>query len=267
MSVKRLLVTADDFGITPEVNRAVVEAYRNGILRYTSLMVDRPGASDAARLAAENPGLGVGLHLELCAGDPEMWGLRYFVNPADRRRIEPEIRRQIEKLLSFGIKPTHADGHSNIHVHPSIFPILASLCREYGIPRLRLPGGEARVAVRYERKHALARLGIAAVFGLLGDGLRPYATGLCVPDRTWGLLRSGLLTEDYLLWLIDGLPDGLTEIYCHPSADPSSRVKDVPRPGHHTVSELDALRSPRTREALASRGIALQAEAGAPALC
>src|SRR5207245_2827877 len=157
---------------------------------------DAPAAAEAVNLAKQNPGLGVGLHLELCPGDPAAWGLRYFLSPAERRRIEPEIRRQIGKFLSYGLKPTHADGHCNIHVHPTVFPVLASLAREYGIPRLRLPAGEARLILGYERRQAAARLGLAAVFKLLGEGLRPYATGLTVPERTLGLLRSGMMTED-----------------------------------------------------------------------
>ena len=254
LPVKRLFVTADDFGISPAVNEAVIEAYRDGVLRYTSLMVKRPFAAEAVRLAKENPGLGVGLHVELCEGDPAAWGMRYFFSPTHRKRIEPEIRSQIEKFLSFGLKPTHADGHCNIHVHPAIFPVLGSLCREYGIPRLRLPGGESALSLAYDRREAAARTGAAAVFKMLGDALRPYASGLIVPERAFGLLRSGMLTEEYLLWLIRGLPNGLTEVYCHPSSDRGSGVTDRPRPGHHTVSELEALLSPRVKEALSAEG-------------
>ncbi|MBI3553301.1 MAG: ChbG/HpnK family deacetylase [Elusimicrobia bacterium] len=259
--MKRLIVTADDFGISPAVNEAVVRAYRDGILRYASLMVDAPAAAQAVSLAKENPGLGVGLHLDLCSGDPAAWGLRYFFFPADRARVEPEIRRQIEKMLSFGLKATHADGHCNIHVHPTVFPTLASLAREYGIPRLRLPGGEAWLCASFERRRVAARLAVAAVFRCLGDGLRPYGTGLAIPERTLGLLRSGLMSEEYFLWLIRHLPEGVSEAYCHPSSDPGSRVVDAPRPGHHTVTELEALLSPRVREALAEEGIGLEAEA------
>jgi hypothetical protein len=75
------------------------------------------------------------------------------------------------------------------------------------------------------------------------------ADGLVVP-RTWGLLRSGRMTEDYVLWLIKNLPDGLTELYFHPSADPSSAVVDGPQPTHQTITELQTLTSPRVREAI-----------------
>jgi chitin disaccharide deacetylase len=89
--MKRLYVTADDFGYSSAVNRAVIKAYREGVLRFASLMVDGDAAQEAVALAKEHPGLGVGLHLDLCRADPALWGLRYFFVPEHRRR---EAERQ-----------------------------------------------------------------------------------------------------------------------------------------------------------------------------
>lgn len=261
--MKELIVTADDFGYSRAVNAAVVKAYQSGILRYASLMVKGDAALDAVALARENPGLGVGLHLDLCRSNPALWGLRYFLNPADRRRIEPEISSQIEKFLSFGLKPTHADGHFNIHVHPMIFPALAGACRQAHIPRLRLPGGEAGLSLGFDHALALPRLGSAGLFATLGGFLRRKAAGLEV-CRTFGLLRSGMMKEDYLLWLVGRLPEGRTEIYFHPSSDPASVALDRPTPTHQTITELESLTSPRVRRALREANVRLAAEALAP---
>lgn len=256
--MRTLIVTADDFGISPSVNAAVVRAYREGILRFTSLMVLREHAEDAARLAEENPGLGVGLHLELCASAPAKAGLRYFFDPKARAGLEGEIRAQLDRLLSLGVTPTHVDGHINVHVHPVIFPALCRVAREYKVPRVRLPAGEFAVWRRYPgRDRTLHSLGLAAVFYGMGAWVKGAAEGLELPG-TWGLLRSGLMSEDYLLWLIENLPEGETEIYVHPSSDP----RDVPgaaspTPAHHSIRELAALVSPRVREALARLGIRL----------
>ncbi|MDE2038516.1 MAG: ChbG/HpnK family deacetylase [Elusimicrobia bacterium] len=262
MTTRSLIVTADDFGYDSAVNEAVIRAYREGVLRYASLMVDRPGAEEAARLARENPGLGVGLHLELCGDHPGLWGMRYFFSPSDRARIKPEIERQFDKLGALGISPTHADGHFNIHVHPVIFPLLRRSCERRGVPRLRLPGGELSACLGYRRDHALSRSGLAAAFGTLRAGLRPRRGNVEVPERTFGLLRSGTMTEDYLLWLIERLPPGETEIYLHPSARSGSEVEDVPTPTHHTLTELRSLLSPRVREALRQRGVVLRQKTG-----
>ena len=262
-SRKSLIVTADDFGYSNSVNEAVIRAYRDGILRYASLMVDRPGACEAARLAKQNPGLGVGLHLELCASSPAVWGARYFFSPSQRARIEPEISRQFDKFASLGLKPTHVDGHLNIHVHPVIFPKLCRLARERGVRRVRLPGGEAPLCLAYGGSGRLAQAGVAAVFGALRAWLKGRAGGLRVPESAFGLLRSGRMSEDYLVWLIERLPEGETEIYLHPSADPGSAVTDRPTAIHQTVTEFRGLISPRVRSALQRSGAALAQEAGA----
>ncbi len=255
--MKRLIVTADDFGFDAQVNAAVVQAFQQGILRFASLMVDFPGAADAVALAKANPGLGVGLHVVLCEDEPEKWGARYFFVPRHRRSIEPKIRAQIEKFLSFGLKPTHADGHINIQAHPVIFPILARLAREYGIPRLRLPAGELGLNRGFGRPLYKGRLVEAAMVATLGRGLRAVCRAPYVTARTLGLLRSGLMDEDYVCWLLGRLPEGTTEIYFHPTTNPATAVSGRPTPGHHTVTELRTLTSPRVRRALEESGAAL----------
>jgi predicted glycoside hydrolase/deacetylase ChbG (UPF0249 family) len=259
--VKRLIITADDFGASAEVNGAIVRAYQEGILRHASLLVDAPAAKEAAALAKENSGLGVGLHLDLCPGDlpnPTLWGLRYFFSPTWRRRLIPEIRRQVDKFLSYGLKPSHADGHINIHVHPVIFPALASLCRDYGIPRIRLPSGESVLCAAFEGRRFPKNWPHAFTFRALEFYLRAQVPlEVSIPDRCFGLLRSGLMSEAYLLWLLERLPDGTTEIYFHPSLDSTSALRDRPTPTHQTITEFETLTSPRVQEAIERLGIVL----------
>ncbi len=259
MSPKSVIITADDFGYSSDVNTAVVRAHREGILRFTSLMVLRPAAAEAAALAKENPGLGVGLHLELCADEPEKAGLRYFFDAKARAGVEGEIRAQFDAFMSLGLKPTHADGHINIHVHPVIFPALCRVAREYGVPRIRLPSGELSASLDYpaDADPVLPRLVLAGTFAAMRAWIRPAADGLEVP-RTWGLLRSGRMTEDYALWLLSRLPEGVTELYFHPCSDPASEAPaDRPNPTHQSITELRTLTSARVRAALTASGAAL----------
>jgi predicted glycoside hydrolase/deacetylase ChbG (UPF0249 family) len=257
--VKSLIVTADDFGYSSDVNTAVARAHREGILRFASLMVLRPAAAEAAAMAKDMPGLGVGLHLELCADEPEKAGLRYFFDAKARAGVEGEIRAQIEALLKLGIKPTHADGHINIHVHPVIFPALCRLAKEYGIPRVRLPGGELSANLDYplDNDPIIPRLALAGTFAAMKGWISGAAKGLEVP-RTFGLLRSGRMSEDYMLWLLKNLPEGATEIYLHPCADPSTMVVDRAMPTHQTITELRTLTSPRVKAAIDAAGISLR---------
>ncbi|MBI5246120.1 MAG: ChbG/HpnK family deacetylase [Elusimicrobia bacterium] len=253
---RRLIITADDFGDTPGVNAAVLKAYREGVLRFASLMVLRPAAAAAAEIAKEHPGLGVGLHLELCAGAPGKAGLRYFFDSKARAGLEGEIRSQIEALLKLGVTPTHIDGHINVHVHPVIFPAVCRLAREYSIPRVRLPSGEWEALKGFPGAETAGTAFLAGVFGTMGSWVGCAAAELDVP-RTWGLLRSGIMKEDYVLWLLSRLPEGTTELYFHPTTDERLRATDVPSPSHQSVTELETLMSPRVRRAIEDGDIEL----------
>lgn len=282
---RRLIVTADDLGVSPEVNEAVLLAHRGGILRFASLMVNEPFAREAAeRARRECPRLGVGLHLVLCSGrsalgpgavpelvdasgrfpeDPVRCGLRYFFRPGLAGPLEREMRAQFERFLAFGLPPGHVDGHLNVHAHPVVFRLLARLAREYGFTRVRLPGGEAVVSFGFSARPWKQFLE-APVFSLMRRYLlRGGVAGLEVPERVWGLLRSGLMGEAYVARCLGRLPVGTTEMYFHPSADPASAVSRRPTPTHRTVTELETLLSPRLRLLLEREGIELVEAGGA----
>ena len=267
--MKRLIVTADDFGASSFVNEAVIRAFKEGILRFTSLLVDGPAASEAVKLARENPGLGVGLHLELgtVLHSPMVSGLGYFFLKKWRASLDFEIKRQIEKLKNFGIIPTHADGHTNIHIHPVIFPALLRACQKHEISRLRVPAGEYHLGRLYLKKIPFLNKMEYAAFGILGPYLKKQAKKIApeieILPRCFGLLRSGRMTEEYVLRLLENLPEGDSEIYFHPSLDPKSRVTgDFPTKTHQTITEFETLTSPRILESLKRLDISLSQRGG-----
>lgn len=116
-----LIVNGDDFGMSSGVSRGIVDAHRRGILTSTSLMVDRPGAEEAASLARELPDLSVGLHMELegqAAADP-------------RAALETQLRR-FEQLM--GRAPTHLDSHHDVHRGPEMLPHVLETAERLAIP-------------------------------------------------------------------------------------------------------------------------------------
>jgi len=273
--VKALIVNADDFGFSPEVNAAVLHAYREGILTSASLMVAEPHASEAARIARENPDLDVGLHAVVCRGrsvlphaeiapvvdaagqfpqNPVMAGLRWFFARDLHRRLAAELRAQVERHLELVGYLNHIDGHLNFHVHPIVADILVDLAVEYKVPCLRLPRERITVTMRLRRDHAARKLVEAIIFRTLSRRTRRLMRerGLKSTDWLFGLHQSGHLDEDYIVAVIESLREGATELYFHPALD----VGGTP-PAASAQIEAEILRSPRVREALGRSGVAL----------
>lgn len=261
--MKRVIITADDFGAAREINDAVELAHREGVLRAASLMVGAPATEDAIERARRLPNLAVGLHVVVVHGRPLLpadrvpdlvdaggkfltdlvrAGVRFFFRPRVRAQLAAEIRAQFEAFAKTGLTLDHADAQSHMHVHPTIFALIARIGREYGLRAVRVPrepfGGTRSIDVWL----TLMRL-------------RARRAGLVCNDYAFGLNEAGKLTEARVLEILDRLPDGVTEIFLHPAtgtfegADPGTE-------GFGWTQELDALTSPRVRDAIASGGIA-----------
>ncbi|MFN8625128.1 MAG: hopanoid biosynthesis-associated protein HpnK [Candidatus Binatia bacterium] len=275
---RRLIVSADDFGMSAGVNAAILAAHRNGILTDASLMVNAGASAEAVALAHGTPRLAVGLHLVLVHGRssaashdiPDLVdrggmfrnhsvaaGMRYFFLPRVRAQLETEIRAQLENFLATGLSLSHVDGHLNIHMHPTVLAILLRLARPYGIHAIRLPREPWRLSLRLDRRERRRKLVEAAIFAALSRYAAPRlaAHGIRHPDQIFGLHQSGHLDERYWLGVLAALPAGVTEIYSHP-AHLDADVRRWRPPSYEAEAELAALTSDRVREALAAAGIA-----------
>jgi len=140
--MKKIIINADDFGYRTQINKAIIYAHKNGIVKSTSMLVDREAFNEAVLLAKENPTLGIGLHIDLDkffniehgTGIVKGW-INNKVPTKDILRIE--IKRQIEKLLSTNIKIDHFDSHHHTHLNVDVLPIVIELCREYNVKKIR----------------------------------------------------------------------------------------------------------------------------------
>jgi hopanoid biosynthesis associated protein HpnK len=289
VSVRRLVVGGDDFGAATEVNAAIVRAHRGGILTSTSLMVAGDAAAEAVALARDNPRLGVGLHLVLVQGRPSApagdipelrardgefrrgpvtSGIRYawlWLSRAGRSQLRREIAAQLDAFVATGLRLAHVDGHLNMHLHPVVLAILLELTPRYGIRAVRLSNDDLGVALRHDRRHLARKVAEGAVFHVLAAYARPRlrAAGIATPDRVYGMHETGHVDERYLLALIDVLPTGLSELYCHPSVGVSKALAPYQR-GYDHAGELAALTSPRVRAALEGAGVELVSYADVP---
>jgi hopanoid biosynthesis associated protein HpnK len=273
--LKRLIVNADDFGLSPEVNAGVIRAHRDGILGSASLMVAEPAAKAAADLARQNPALDVGLHAVVCRGrsilnaahlpgavdasghfleNPVLAGMRYFFDRSMRTKMTDELRAQVERHLDLVGYLNHIDGHLNFHVHPLFADILIELAVEYKVPCIRLPRESVMTTLRLRRNHVPSKLIEFVIFRILSRRMRRVMVerGLRSTDALFGLHQSGHLDEDYIVGVIDKLRDGTTELYFHPAAD----VGGIP-PSAAAQLEVEILTSPRVRDAIDRNAIEL----------
>jgi hopanoid biosynthesis associated protein HpnK len=272
---KAVIVTADDFGLSSEVNAGVIRAHREGILTGTSLMVASAARDEAASLAREHPALDVGLHLVVCRGyavsppatnagltdqtgqfawNPTLAGMRYFFDRRVRTFLLDEIRAQIETHLKLVGYLNHLDGHLNFHVHPTIADLVLSLAKEYAIPCIRIPREPVFTTLRLAHDHAVRKLTEAVIFRTLARRTRRLLNehGIRTTDWLFGLHQSGHLSEGYVTGIVQRLRPGTTEIYFHPAAD----VGATP-PRAEAQAEVGILTSGRIRKALASAGARL----------
>ena len=273
--MKRLIVNADDFGLSAEVNAGILRAHRDGILRSASLMVAEPYARAAAELARDNPALDVGLHAVVCRGrsmldasrlgaalrapgefidSPVGAGMRYFFDRSMRAAMTDELRAQVERHLELVGYLNHIDGHLNFHVHPLFADILVKLAVEYKVPCIRLPRERVMTTLRLRQDNAARKLVESIIFRTLSRRTSRMMAerGLTSTDALFGLHQSGHLSEDYIVGVIERIRDGTTELYFHPAAD----IGGVP-PAVEAQLEVEILTSARVREAIDRNGIEL----------
>jgi hopanoid biosynthesis associated protein HpnK len=273
--LQALIVNADDFGLSAEVNAGIARAHREGVLTSASLMVAEPGAKAAADFARDNPLLDVGLHAVVCKGrsvldasrlagavdargnfidSPVLAGMRYFFDRSLRAAMRDEMRAQIDLHLKMIGYLNHIDGHLNFHVHPLFADILIDLAIEYHVPCLRLPREPVLTTLRLRRDNAPRKIVEAAIFRLLSGRARRKMKqrGLKSTDWLFGLHQSGHLDQDYVLNVIDRLPDGITELYFHPA----DAIGDL-APARAARLEVEILTSPGIRHLIDRRGIRL----------
>jgi chitin disaccharide deacetylase len=260
LNVKRLIVTADDFGAAVEVNEAVERAHRDGILTAASLMVSGAAAPDAVARARDMPSLRVGLHLVLVEGKPVLppgavpglvdeqgffrndmarAGAAMFFLPKVRAQLAAEMEAQFEAFAATGLKLDHVNAHKHFHLHPTIAALMVKLARAHGVKGARVPL-EPQAPLRQIEPHwANATVALTTPFArALRSRFR--RAGIAAPDQVFGLAWSGAMTTPRLRGLIEYLPDGLSEIYLHPATGPYLGSA----PGYAYVEELRALTDP-----------------------
>jgi hopanoid biosynthesis associated protein HpnK len=234
--MRRVVFSADDFGLSPAVNEAIERAHRDGILDQASLMVAGPAAEDAVRRARALPSLRVGLHLVVIEGPavsppseiPDLvdrfgqfpseqmrLGIRYFFRPAVRRQLAREIRAQFAAFAATGLTLDHANAHKHMHLHPTVGRLLIQIGRDFGLHSIRTPAEPPATLALAGTRVGIGDRALYAWTSLLRRQVQ--AAGMTTNDHCFGLAWSGHMTRQRVLSLLENLPDGVSEIYFHPA--------------------------------------------------
>jgi hopanoid biosynthesis associated protein HpnK len=279
--MKQLLVNADDFGLSRGITDGIIVAHRRGIVTSTSIVASGQAFDHAVVQVKENSKLGVGVHLTLVEERPVAalqdipslvqsdgrfpknysqlvpWLLLGRIHLED---VEREFRAQIEKCLEAGLPLTHLDSHQHVHALPSLFRMVCRLAREYRITGLRIPRESPWRRGRFPcegfaQKYLLGLLARYDAFTLRRGNLQTC-------DAAAGIFDSGVLNEERLLAILDRLPEGTTELVCHPGIGDAESMAIYGHWRYGWQMELEALTSASVKARLLTRQITLIPYAG-----
>ena len=280
---RRLIVNADGFGFTYGNNRGILECCAARVVRSVSVNANFPAVEDTPELLEQFPDVSVGVHMNLsvgsCVSDPlsipdlvDEQGT--FLGPELARRLirkqvpfdqmVRELSAQVERLQSYGARPSHWDGHQNQHLYPGYFDAALEVGLKYGIQRMRthyhhlfaMGGGRwCRAAW-----HLLTHPKRAATYTVARAKMRrARRAGMRMADR---LISPGLIDStrkfDKRFWLelFRTLPEGTSEVYCHPGY-PDDTLRSQAKYVEKRAAELEILREPALAEAACQCGVEL----------
>lgn len=285
--MRRLIVNADDFGLTAGVDRAIVETHTNGVVTSTTLMATGAAFEDAVRAARLAPSLSVGCHVVLVDGTPvspadtidtlvairsaepekffsslSAFAARAMLGGFDQDQLVTEITAQIRKIQAAGLQVTHLDTHKHAHMFPEILTALLRAARICGVRAIRNPivPVKALPAKLFKAKRELwKRYSQVRVLHTFSRQFlqKTKRAGIFAPDGVIGVIETGMVDAELLRQTIAKLPEGTWELVCHPGYDDADLGAVRTRLRASRGQERDLLVSPEFRQFLAEQKIEL----------
>jgi chitin disaccharide deacetylase len=279
--VRRLIINADDFGLTQGVNRAIIEGCTKGIVTSATIMANGTAFQGAADSAKSLPRLGTGCHVVLIDGMAVASGLHTLTNGRGHFRnslkefaraawqekiaageVQREAEAQIRKIQLTGITLTHVDSHKHTHVFPQILRPVLRAAKARGIRAIRNPFEPLRSWPSWLAAGKpglwLRSFAVTALHYFAADFHEAIREeDMLTTDGTLGIAATGLLDQGILLALLQGLPEGTWELVCHPGYADADLATTGTRLIQSRQVELQVLTSRTTKEMLDACGIEL----------
>ena len=246
--MSRLIVNADDFGLTAGVNRAIIELHKAGVLTSATLMARAAGTEQAIDLARSAPSLGVGCHVVLVDGEPLLkpkdlpslvdqhtgafqpklgaFLQKLLAGRISETEIEAEAAAQIALLQSRGLHLTHIDAHKHAHMFPAVLKPLLRAAKAAGIRAIRNPFEPAWSQRATPGLQLVRRFELMLTRRYEPEFRRLVAeAGFATTDGAIGVLATGTLDATTVASLISAMPDGIFELVSHPGYNDAALAK------------------------------------------
>lgn len=270
MPDKKLIVTADDFGLTKGINEGIIDAHRRGIVTRTSIIANGEVFEHAVLLSKQNKNLKVGVHLTLVAESPinqpdkiksligsnekflnsyKAFLNRYILRKINLNEVYLEWESQIQRVLNTGVGINHIDSHQHLHMLPGLFNCALNLAYKYEIKKVRMFHHDII------RISSFKELVLTFLSGINKRQIKYL--GITYPDNFWGLKYSGKVDGHNILKLFYNIKHGITEMMCHPGYADSVYYQKYDNWHYKPEEELKALVSERVRGEIISNNIKL----------
>ncbi len=276
VGVRRLILNADDFGLTRGVNRSILDAHQQGVLTSATLMASAAATLDAIEIAKAHPKLGVGCHVTLVDGQPliDPVQLSSLIEPRSQQfrrsvagiatralggrlnqdHIQAEATAQFRKLQSDGLPLTHFDTHKHTHMFPAVLEGLLRAARTCRIPALRNPfePPQSFFSIISSGRALWKRSLQTRVLRVMQKEFCRLVkcSGLRTTDGTVGVAATGALDAALFERIIEALPEGTWEFVFHPGYCDDDLRGAGTRLQESRQQELQLLTAPETRARL-----------------
>jgi hopanoid biosynthesis associated protein HpnK len=279
--VRRLIINADDFGLTSGVNRAILEAYTSGVVTSATLIANASAFDEAVHLAALTDQFEVGCHVVLVDGAPIMGtqqvpslidhgkgvhfrdgagslGLAAWSGRINPQHIAAEATAQMNKLKAAGIRITHIDTHKHVHMFPKVLEALVGAAQACGVRAIRNPFEPLRFAQflrKGDRKRWLQVKALSVLAGKFREIV--HKAGMVTTDGSLGIVATGSLNHASFRDFIENCPEGTWELVCHPGYVDRDLGNIRTRLRQSRALELEVLTSTAAQDLLRHEGIKL----------
>ena len=253
---RKLIVNADDFGFARDVSEGILHCHKNGILTATTLMATGSAFRHAVDLAKATPTLDVGCHLVLVQGPGLPASVPALLQALALRQIDPHavFASQITTILKAGLRPSHLDTHKHTHLLPGVLNAVLRVSEEFTIPWIRKPADFALDPAAPIGKQRWTR---AMRWATRNFDRKLAAAGARRTDHFTGFQLTGRLNTGTLAAALGTLPEGTTELMCHPGFLGATLATAGTRLKESRQQELDALLSDDVRAVLKQKDIQL----------